>query len=58
MNVTGRKALILGGTSGIGLSAARQLLARHAQVVVMGRDEARLSRALEAVKHWTRGGPS
>jgi len=47
MNVTGRKALILGGTSGIGLSAARQLLARHAQVVVMGRDEARLSRALE-----------
>ena len=47
MNVTGRKALVLGGTSGIGLAAARQLLDRHAEVVISGRDETRLAAALE-----------
>ncbi|MEN9807251.1 MAG: hypothetical protein RL756_1771, partial [Pseudomonadota bacterium] len=32
MNVRGKKALVLGGTSGIGLAAARQLVERGAAV--------------------------
>jgi len=46
MEIAGKKALVLGGTSGIGLAAARQLQARGAKVTVMSRtannlDEAR-----------------
>ncbi|MFQ6395353.1 glucose 1-dehydrogenase [Nocardia sp. KC 131] len=40
-------ALITGGTSGMGLATARRLLAEGAQVVVTGRDEARLDAAVE-----------
>lgn len=40
-------ALITGGTSGMGLAAARRLLAEGAQVVVTGRDQARLDAAVE-----------
>lgn len=45
MNTAGRKALVLGGSSGIGLAAARQLKARGAEVVVMSRDPDRVARA-------------
>ena len=37
MNLAGRKALVLGGTSGIGLAAARRLAAAGAQVVALSR---------------------
>lgn len=47
MKVEGRRALVLGGSSGIGLAAARQLQERGAEVVIMGRDQARLARAVE-----------
>ncbi|PSK91745.1 NAD(P)-dependent dehydrogenase (short-subunit alcohol dehydrogenase family) [Murinocardiopsis flavida] len=40
-------ALITGGTSGMGLAAARRLLAEGAQVVITGRDKARLDAAVE-----------
>jgi NAD(P)-dependent dehydrogenase (short-subunit alcohol dehydrogenase family) len=40
-------ALITGGTSGMGLATARRLLAEGAQVVITGRDKARLDAAAE-----------
>jgi NAD(P)-dependent dehydrogenase (short-subunit alcohol dehydrogenase family) len=43
----GKVALITGGTSGMGLAAARRLLAEGAQVVVTGRDSTRLEAAVE-----------
>ncbi|MEQ8859918.1 MAG: SDR family oxidoreductase [Pseudomonadales bacterium] len=49
MNVDGRKALVLGGTSGIGLAAARALLERGADVVAMGRNAERLDQAARAL---------
>jgi len=39
-------ALIVGGTSGIGLETARRRLADGMQVTIAGRDADRLSRAL------------
>lgn len=38
MDVAGKKAVIFGGTSGIGLAAAKQLAAKGAQVVAISRD--------------------
>jgi len=45
MDIAGKKALVLGGTSGIGLAAARQLQARGAVVTVMSRSDANLAEA-------------
>ncbi|MFJ2866628.1 SDR family NAD(P)-dependent oxidoreductase [Kitasatospora sp. NPDC087314] len=42
-----RTVLVTGGTSGMGLATARLLLAAGAQVVITGRDDARLARAAE-----------
>ncbi|MFI0373482.1 glucose 1-dehydrogenase [Actinomadura sp. 1N219] len=41
----GKTALITGGTSGMGLAAARRLLDEGASVVITGRDQARLDAA-------------
>jgi NAD(P)-dependent dehydrogenase (short-subunit alcohol dehydrogenase family) len=38
MDVKGRKVVVFGGTSGIGLAAARQLAERGAEVVAISRD--------------------
>ena len=38
MDVSGKKALVFGGTSGIGLAATHQLAERGAQVVAISRD--------------------
>ena len=38
MDVKGRKAVVFGGTSGIGLAAARRLAERGAEVVAISRD--------------------
>ena len=45
MQLSGRTVLITGGTSGIGLALAGQLLARGNTVIVTGRDPARLEAA-------------
>lgn len=46
-DMDGKVALIAGGTSGIGLAIARQLMARGASVTLLGRSEAR---GLDAVE--------
>ncbi|UBU13029.1 glucose 1-dehydrogenase [Nonomuraea gerenzanensis] len=43
----GKIALITGGTSGMGLAAARRLLGEGAHVVITGRDKTRLDAALD-----------
>jgi NAD(P)-dependent dehydrogenase (short-subunit alcohol dehydrogenase family) len=45
MKIADSKALVLGGSSGIGLAAARRLMAAGAEVIVLGRDGARLEAA-------------
>lgn len=49
MNIEGRKALVLGGTSGIGLAAALQLGDAGARVVAMSRNPKRLEQARAAL---------
>ncbi|MBI5771184.1 MAG: SDR family oxidoreductase [Verrucomicrobia bacterium] len=44
-----KTALIIGGSSGIGLDAAQRLGARRAAVTIIGRDGAKLTRAATAV---------
>jgi uncharacterized oxidoreductase len=43
MNLTGKIVLLTGGSAGIGREIARQLQARGAQVILTGRDPARLA---------------
>lgn len=45
MEIDGRRAVVLGGSSGIGLAAVRQLAAAGATVVAGGRSKANLERA-------------
>jgi len=46
----GRKAFVTGGSSGIGLAAARQLAAQGAHVVIAARNVQRLEEAVEEVR--------
>ena len=50
LGLTGKVALISGGTSGIGLAIAQTLAAEGCNVAICGRDKARLDRAVAAVK--------
>ena len=45
MDFAGRVALVTGGSRGLGLILARQLVARGARVAICARDEAELNRA-------------
>lgn len=45
LGLTGRTAVVTGGTSGIGLAVAQTLLAEGAAVAICGRDEQRLAAA-------------
>ena len=51
----GKAALVTGGTSGIGLAAARRLADEGAAVLVLGRDETRLAQALAVLRHYVPG---
>lgn len=46
---TGNRALIVGGSSGMGLALARRLAAQSMEVIIAGRDEQRLANAAEAI---------
>jgi len=45
MNITGKTILITGGTSGIGLEAAKQFLGLGARVIITGRNQQKLDAA-------------
>jgi NAD(P)-dependent dehydrogenase (short-subunit alcohol dehydrogenase family) len=47
--LNGKNALVTGGTSGIGLAAAKQLVNEGAYVFITGRREAELSAAVQAI---------
>ena len=49
MNLKGAKAVVTGGSSGIGLAIARRLTGAGAKVAITGRDEQRLAAASRAV---------
>lgn len=49
MKIENSTVLITGGTSGIGLELARQLLAKNAKVIVTGRDQTKLDETKRAL---------
>src|SRR3546814_15112821 len=51
--VQGKTIMITGGTAGIGLVAARELAAKGAAVVIVGRDAAKGSRAVADIGRQT-----
>jgi NAD(P)-dependent dehydrogenase (short-subunit alcohol dehydrogenase family) len=55
LQLTGKRALVTGGSKGIGLAIARQLLSEGAQVVIAARGQAALDEAVQALKAETGG---
>lgn len=55
LGLGGRRALILGSTRGLGLATARALAREGANVVLCGRDAARLAAAAESLKPFGAG---
>jgi NAD(P)-dependent dehydrogenase (short-subunit alcohol dehydrogenase family) len=55
MKLTGKKALITGGNSGIGLATARLFIAEGAQVAITGRDQKTLDEAVTELGPHARG---
>jgi 3-oxoacyl-[acyl-carrier protein] reductase len=53
--LSGKVALISGGTSGIGLAIAQTLAAEGCNVAVCGRDKTKLDRAIAAIKSEAKG---
>ena len=54
-DLTGRTILVTGATSGIGLAASERLAGMGAELVLVGRDPARLEAAVAAVRARSRG---
>jgi 3-oxoacyl-[acyl-carrier protein] reductase len=57
LGLTGKVAMIAGGSSGIGLAIARQLQREGATVAICGRDPGRLAAAREELSALTPGKP-
>lgn len=53
--LSGKVALVTGGSSGIGLAAARELTEQGAQVYITGRRQEELDRAVAAIGHSAKG---
>ena len=56
MKLKERTILITGGTSGIGLEMARQLVARRNTVIITGRDQRKLEEAKSALQRLRESG--
>jgi 3-oxoacyl-[acyl-carrier protein] reductase len=56
MNLTGARALVTGGSEGIGLGIAATLAAKGAKVAIMGRDRQKLEKAAAELKVKAIGG--
>ena len=50
MDISGKKAVVFGGTSGIGLATCHQLIAAGAEVVAVSRDPNKAVAGLDGVK--------
>jgi NAD(P)-dependent dehydrogenase (short-subunit alcohol dehydrogenase family) len=57
-DLTGKRCVVTGANSGLGLEASRQLAALGADVVMVGRNPERLERALVSVEESARAGAS
>jgi NAD(P)-dependent dehydrogenase (short-subunit alcohol dehydrogenase family) len=55
MKLTGKKALITGGNSGIGLATARRFVAEGAEIATTGRDQKTLDEAVAELGPNARG---
>jgi uncharacterized oxidoreductase len=53
MNIQGKKTLITGGGSGIGFAIAQAFIAKGAKVIITGRSEDRLKKAVASLKDAT-----
>lgn len=54
-SLKGQRAIIMGGTSGMGLASARLLVEMGADVIVTGRDQAKLETALQHLGQGAKG---
>ena len=50
LELSGKNAIITGGSAGIGLACAKALLAEGANVIIIGRNEERLENAVSFLK--------
>jgi 3-dehydrosphinganine reductase len=57
MNYTGKTAIITGGSRGIGLAIARELVSRGANITILARDTGRIDQAVSELKQ-TANNPS
>jgi 3-oxoacyl-[acyl-carrier protein] reductase len=55
LGIKGRRAIVTGGSSGIGFETARQLLEEGARVLITGRDEKKLNQARDDLEKRTGG---
>jgi 3-oxoacyl-[acyl-carrier protein] reductase len=55
LGIKGRRAIVTGGSSGIGFETARQFLEEGVRVLITGRNEAKLSKARDDLAKRTGG---